>query len=167
MLLGVRQARLEARDKAELEAVRLAVAKTNVELRSEIANREAAESQVRQMQKMEAIGQLTGGLAHDLNNMLSIILGSLNVIERRIAKGSTDIARYTSAALEGAQRAATLTQRLLAFARQQPLAPQVVDTNRFVSDLSNLLRRTLTEAVHIEIVLGRRHLEDFRRCQPA
>ncbi|MDQ7246387.1 ATP-binding protein [Dongia sedimenti] len=154
MLLGVRQARLEARDKAELEAARRAVIRTNEELRGEIANREAAESQVRQMQKMEAIGQLSGGLAHDLNNMLSIIIGSLNVIERRIAKGSTDVTRYIGAALEGAQRAATLTQRLLAFARQQPLAPQVVDVNRFVSDLSDLLRRSLTEAVQMEIVLG-------------
>jgi signal transduction histidine kinase/ActR/RegA family two-component response regulator len=154
MLLGVRQARLEAEDKAELEAARHAVSLTNAELRHEIASRESAENQVRQLQKMEAIGQLTGGLAHDLNNMLSIIIGSLNVIERRIAKGSTDVTRYISAALEGAQRAATLTQRLLAFARQQPLAPQVVDVNRFVSDLSDLLRRTLSEAVQIEIVLG-------------
>jgi signal transduction histidine kinase/CheY-like chemotaxis protein len=154
MLLGVRQARLEAEDKAELETARHAVIRTNDELRNEIANRESAENQVRQMQKMEAIGQLTGGLAHDLNNMLSIIFGSLNVIERRIAKGSTDVSRYVSAGLEGAQRAATLTQRLLAFARQQPLAPQVVDVNRFVSDLSDLLRRTLTETVKMEIVLG-------------
>jgi signal transduction histidine kinase/CheY-like chemotaxis protein len=152
--LALRQARIEAADKAEIERARATLSKTNDELRAEIENRVLAEEQIRQMQKMEAVGQLTGGIAHDFNNMLSIIIGSLNMIQRRTAKGSGDIGRFVDAALEGAQRAATLTQRLLAFARRQPLAPSVIDANRFVSDLSDLLRRTLTEAVQVEIVLA-------------
>jgi signal transduction histidine kinase/CheY-like chemotaxis protein len=152
--LALRQARIEASDKAEIERAQATLSRTNEELRAEIQNRELAEEQIRQMQKMEAVGQLTGGIAHDFNNMLSIIIGSLNVIQRRTAKGTGDIGRFVDAALEGAQRAATLTQRLLAFARRQPLAPSVIDANRFVSDLSDLLRRTLTEAVQVEIVLA-------------
>jgi signal transduction histidine kinase len=154
-LFAVRQARAEARDKLALEQAQVALSLANEELRNQIASREAAEGQLRQLQKMEAIGQLTGGLAHDFNNMLSIVIGSLDAVRRRMARGQTaDIGRFLDAAMEGAQRAATLTQRLLAFARRQPLAPAVIDVNRFVSDLSDLLRRTLTEAVQLEIVLG-------------
>jgi signal transduction histidine kinase len=153
-LFAVRQARAEARDKLALEQAQVALRLANDELRSQIASRETAEEQLRQLQKMEAIGQLTGGLAHDFNNMLSIIIGSLDAVRRRMARGQTDIGRFVDAAMEGAQRAATLTQRLLAFARRQPLAPAVIDVNRFVSDLSDLIRRTLTEGMQIEIVLG-------------
>jgi CheY-like chemotaxis protein len=103
---------------------------------------------------MEAIGQLTGGLAHDFNNMLSIVIGSLDAVRRRLARQQGGIERFVDAAMEGAQRAATLTRHLLAFARRQPLAPAVIDVNRFVSDISDLMRRTLTEAVQVEIVLG-------------
>jgi signal transduction histidine kinase/CheY-like chemotaxis protein len=153
-MFALRQARIEAADKAALEQARLALTRVNDELRSEIHEREKAEDQMRQLQKMDAIGRLTGGLAHDFNNMLSITIGSLNMMQRRMAKGSTDIGRYITTALEGAQRGAALTQRLLAFARQQPLAPQTIDANRFVADLSDLLRRTLTEVVQVETVLA-------------
>jgi signal transduction histidine kinase/ActR/RegA family two-component response regulator len=126
----------------------------NRQLQEEAANRETAEAQLRQLQKMEAIGQLTGGIAHDFNNMLAVIIGNLNLIERRIAKGQTDIGSYVASALVGASRAATLTGRLLAFSRQQPLAPQPVDLNRLMLNVSELLRRTLGETIRIETVLG-------------
>lgn len=130
------------------------LAAANAELRIEMAGRERAEAELRHLQKMEAIGQLTGGIAHDFNNMLAIIVSSLGLLERRLARGERDVDRYVAAAQEGANRAAALTQRLLAFARKQPLAPQPIDVNRFVAGLSELMQRTLTEAIRIETVLG-------------
>ena len=103
---------------------------------------------------MEAIGQLTGGIAHDFNNMLAVILANLNLLKRQIARGETDIQRFIDGAAEGADRAAHLTQRLLAFARQQPLAPQPIDANKFVSGMSEILRRTLGQEVQIETILA-------------
>ncbi|WP_228126769.1 CHASE3 domain-containing protein [Candidatus Viadribacter manganicus] len=120
----------------------------------EMGAREQAEEKVRQMQKMEAIGQLTGGVAHDFNNMLAVIISSLQLAQRRLARGDTDIARFADAAMDGARRAATLTNRLLAFARRQPLQPQVLDVNRVIAGMSDLLRRTLGESISLEIVLG-------------
>ncbi|MDR6852717.1 PAS domain S-box-containing protein [Sphingomonas sp. BE123] len=109
-----------------------------------------AEERLRQAQKMEAVGQLTGGIAHDFNNMLAVIIGSLDMLERRIAQGVTDLDRYIVAARDGATRAAALTQRLLGFARQQPLAPVVLDVNALVSGMIDLLMRTLGEKVTVE-----------------
>ena len=123
-------------------------------LSQEIAQREASEAQVRQLQKIESVGQLTGGIAHDFNNMLSIVIGSLDMAKRRL---STDPARALAGiehAEEGAQRAAQLTARLLAFSRQQALAPEVLDPNKLVANMSELLRRTIGEAVKIETVLA-------------
>ncbi|MCJ2044056.1 ATP-binding protein [Methylobacterium sp. J-078] len=120
----------------------------------DLTDRRSTEGQLRQAQKMDAIGQLTGGIAHDFNNMLAVIVGSLNLLERRLAKGGTDVGRYIDAALDGANRAAALTHRLLAFSRQQPLAPEPVDANRMVADMSELLSRTLGEATRIETVLS-------------
>lgn len=128
--------------------------RTNVELIAQAAAREHAESQVRQMQKMEAIGQLTGGIAHDFNNMLSIVISSLEMLQRRLQKGEADFQKYIDAASEGARRAAVLTSRLLAFSRQQPLAPDVLDPNKIVSGMSELLQRTLGETIRIETVLA-------------
>ena len=119
------------------------------ELRAEVETREAAESQLRQAQKMEAIGQLTGGIAHDFNNMLAIVLGGIDIAERRM----DDSARARVAlshAKEGANRAADLTRRLLAFARQQPLQPQVLDANQLVAKMTELLERTLGAGIMIE-----------------
>jgi len=120
----------------------------------DVTERRDAEAQLRQSQKMEAVGQLTGGLAHDLNNMLAVIVGSLNLLQRRLDKGETDVARYVDAALDGAGRAAALTHRLLAFSRLQPLAPVPVDANRMVADMHDLLVRTLGEDVRTETVLA-------------
>jgi signal transduction histidine kinase len=108
---------------------------------------------------MEAVGQLTGGVAHDFNNLLTIVLGGLDMIGRHLPElpPSPAVARMTRAkemALQGAQRAATLTSRLLAFSRQQALEPQVVDANKLVAGTCDFLRRTLGEAVALETVLA-------------
>jgi signal transduction histidine kinase/CheY-like chemotaxis protein len=147
------------RDKAMDELRRLSetlekmVSERTHELVDEMGKREQAEDALRQVQKMEAIGQLTGGIAHDFNNMLAVVLGNLDLAKRRLAKGVTNIDQYLTGAQEGGKRAAALTQRLLAFARQQPLAPEPVDTNKLVSGMSELLHRTLGEPVRIETVL--------------
>ncbi|MBX3577703.1 MAG: CHASE3 domain-containing protein [Rhizobiaceae bacterium] len=126
----------------------------NKALTHEMATRHAAEMQVRQMQKMEAIGQLTGGIAHDFNNMLAVIVSAMNLIQRKLARGETEIGKFVESAIDAAQRAANLTARLLAFARQQPLAPQVMEPNRLVAGMSDLLRRSLGEAISVETVLA-------------
>ncbi|MCX7305854.1 MAG: CHASE3 domain-containing protein [Hyphomicrobiales bacterium] len=138
----------------EVEAAHENLTATNHALRNEIATRQAAEQQVRQMQKMEAVGQLTGGIAHDFNNMLAIIISAMNLAQRKLGRGDTDIGKFIDAASDAAGRAANLTARLLAFARQQPLAPQVLDANRVVTGMSDLLRRTLGETVSVETVLA-------------
>ena len=94
---------------------------------------------------MEALGQLTGGIAHDFNNMLGVIMGALDLVTRRIAKGDFGIQRFLDAATAASERAATLTQRLLAFARQQPLSPQPLDANQMIGNMSELLHSTLGE----------------------
>jgi len=123
------------------------------DLRSATAGQSDAETQVRQLQKMEAVGQLTGGIAHDFNNMLAVIIGGLNLAQRRLDRGDTDIKRFMDGAMEGATRAASLTQRLLAFSRQQPLAPETIDGNKLVNGLTELLSRTLGERIQLETVL--------------
>src|ERR1700745_3212840 len=90
----------------------------------EVYARSKVEEQLRQIQKMEAVGQLTGGIAHDFNNMLAVIIGGLNLLQRKLARGETDVQRFAEGAIDGARRAAGLTQRLLAFSRQQSLNPE-------------------------------------------
>jgi signal transduction histidine kinase/ActR/RegA family two-component response regulator len=126
----------------------------NQALREEIEQREAAELQLRQSQKMEALGQLTGGVAHDFNNMLAIIVGNLEMLLKRLPESEGRMRTLTTNALTGAQRAAELTKRLLAFSRQQPLQPKSVDVNQCVHDVSVMLRRSLGENVQIETVQG-------------
>jgi signal transduction histidine kinase/ActR/RegA family two-component response regulator len=137
---------------ARQSAARLA--DTNAELRRTIAEREAAELQVRQMQKMEAIGQLTGGIAHDFNNMLAVITSGISLAQRRMARGQDGVEQLLDGALDGAHRAARLISRLLAFARQQPLSPKPLDANKFVSGMSELIARALGGAIRMETVLG-------------
>jgi PAS domain S-box-containing protein len=123
----------------------------------DLTERRAAEERTRQAQKMEGIGQITGGVAHDFNNLLTIIIGNLETLQRNIETSSLDVERVRRSAenaMRGARRAETLTQRLLAFSRQQPLAPKSVDLGRLVSGMSELLRRTLGEQVSVETVLG-------------
>jgi PAS domain S-box-containing protein len=121
----------------------------------ELTERKKAEESLRQVQKMEAVGQLTGGIAHDFNNMLSIVIGSLDMARRRLTGNENpQLRQILDNATEGAERAATLTARLLAFSRQQPLEPKTVDANALVSGMSELLRRTLGETIAIETVLA-------------
>ncbi len=130
------------------------LARANDELVAQARSREEAEAQVRQMQKMEAVGQLTGGIAHDFNNMLSVVIGSLDLARRRIRTEPERLENALDAALEGARRAAALTSRLLAFSRQQPLAPIAADPNKLVGGMSELLRRTIGEQLRMETVLA-------------
>ena len=104
---------------------------------------------------MEAVGQLTGGLAHDFNNMLTGIIGNLELLHARLAQGRiSEIERYSLAAQDAAQRAAALTHRLLAFARRQPLDTKPSDINRIVLGMEDLLRQTLGESVELQTVLA-------------
>jgi signal transduction histidine kinase len=106
---------------------------------------------------MEAIGQLTGGVAHDFNNLLQVITGNLERLQlwaRRKDIVDQEFARASGSAMMGAQRAAVLTQRLLAFSRRQPLASKPIDLNKLVSGMSDLLLRTLGETIRIETVLA-------------
>ena len=109
---------------------------------------------LRQSQKMEAIGQLTGGIAHDFNNMLAIVIGGIDLATRRLKRGEAGAEQMLEGAREGATRAATLTQRLLAFSRQSPLSPERLNINDIVAGMSDLLRRTLGEPVAFEAVLA-------------
>jgi signal transduction histidine kinase/ActR/RegA family two-component response regulator len=152
-----RAARLDAEEVAlradELEdavAARTAeLRRANQALLAEAAEREAAEAQLRQAQKMDAVGQLTGGIAHDFNNMLAVVIGGLELAKRRIGDGSADVARHIENAMEGASRAATLTRRLLAFARAEPLLPEAVSSDTLIGDMTDLLDRTLGERIKV------------------
>jgi signal transduction histidine kinase/ActR/RegA family two-component response regulator len=126
----------------------------NRSLAEEMARREEAEAQLRQAQKMEALGQLTGGVAHDFNNMLAIIVGNLDILRRRLPEDQPRLKAAAENALTGANRATALTQRLLAFSRLQPLDPKPTDVNKCVSEMSEMLRRTLGETIVVETVLG-------------
>ena len=123
------------------------------QVRARTAELLAAEATLRQSQKMEAVGQLTGGLAHDFNNLLTAITGGLELLATRLAQGRlADVDRYLKVAQEAAQRAATLTHRLLAFSRRQTLDPKPTDINKLVYGMDDLIRRTVGPAVTVEVV---------------
>jgi PAS domain S-box-containing protein len=129
------------------------------QLQAENEARLKAEALLRQAQKMEAVGQLTGGVAHDFNNLLTLVVGGLDTIGRQLQMmpASPAVSRMSRArdmALQGAQRAVSLTDRLLAFSRQQPLDPKPIDANKLVAGTSDLLQRTLGETVALETVLA-------------
>jgi PAS domain S-box-containing protein len=144
---------IEERKRAE-EALR----QFNATLENQIAERteqlRVNEEALRQSQKMEVVGQLTGGVAHDFNNLLQIIMGNLDTARRGLSEGSPRVSRALESAANGARRAASLTQRLLAFSRRQPLNPKPIDVNALVSGMSDLLHRTLGEVTDVLTVQG-------------
>jgi PAS domain S-box-containing protein len=120
----------------------------------DLTERRVIEEQLRQSQKMEAIGQLTGGVAHDFNNLLTVIVGNLETIWRSAPPEDGKLRRAIDQVTRGAQRAVTLTQQLLAFSRRQPLSPKPTDINRLVAGMSELIRRTIGENIAVETVLA-------------
>ena len=149
------QRELEFRRRAE---AKLQAINSTLEQRveAEVAERIKAEEALRQAQKMEAIGQLTGGVAHDFNNLLTVIMGGLDTIRRSKPEDHARIKRATDMALQGTQRAASLTGRLLAFSRRQPLEPKPLELNVLVREMTELLHRTLGEPIELEAVMAPR-----------
>jgi signal transduction histidine kinase/CheY-like chemotaxis protein len=140
-----------ARLNADLDDV---VAERTRQLEEEIAERHLAEARLHQAEKLDAIGHLTGGIAHDFNNMLAIITGSLDLAKRRLgAQPDTRVVTHIDNAATAAERAASLTHRLLAYARKQPLAPRRLDINALADGVKALLERTLGEQIHIHMQL--------------
>lgn len=123
-------------------------------LERETAERLRTEDMLRQSQKMEAVGQLTGGVAHDFNNLLTVIIANLERIERRLPEKSPEVMRALSAANLASERAAGVTQQLLAFARKQPLQPVATDTNALIRTMAELLRRALGERIALRMDLS-------------
>ncbi|MBV8398249.1 MAG: response regulator [Acetobacteraceae bacterium] len=146
---------LEARRNAERANAELRELNLTLEARiaEAVQERLKVEERLRQSQKMEAVGQLTGGLAHDFNNLLAGISGSLELLQTRLAQGRiNDLERYIIVAQGASRRAAALTHRLLAFARRQTLDPKPTDVNRLVTGLEELFRRTMGPHVKVEVV---------------
>jgi PAS domain S-box-containing protein len=133
-----------------------ALAQLNATLEEQVRTRTAAlleaEESLRQSQKMEAVGQLTGGLAHDFNNLLTGIIGSLELLSTRLVQGRlTDLDRYLETAQMSAKRAAALTHRLLAFSRRQTLDPKPTGINKLIHGMDELVRRTVTPVVRVTV----------------
>ncbi|HEU5482265.1 MAG TPA: ATP-binding protein, partial [Sphingomicrobium sp.] len=126
----------------------------NQALKAEAIERQAAEAQLRQVQKMEAVGQLTGGIAHDFNNMLAVVVGGIDLAQRRLNGPRREVLMHLRNAMEGATRAAALTRRLLSFARSEPLLPERVDSRDLIGGMSDLLDRTLGERIRVEVDLA-------------
>lgn len=148
---GDRAAQLEA---AVAERTR-ELSSANEKLREETETRARAEAQLAQSQKMEAVGKLTGGIAHDFNNMLAVVVGGLDLARRKLAQRSGDVSTYLDGAMEGADRAAALTRRLLSFARAEPLLPDALQPSKLVTGMNVLLDRTLGERITVRVDVSR------------
>jgi signal transduction histidine kinase len=151
------RAYLEAQRGAAVELERLVAERTadleraNKQLREEIAGRERAQAALLQAQKIEALGQLVGGVAHDFNNLLMAVIGNLDLLSKKLGQ-DTRLHRLLNGAMEGARRGATLTQRLLAFARKQELKAQATDVQTLVEDMRGLIERSVGPMVRVQLV---------------
>ncbi|HXR96010.1 MAG TPA: ATP-binding protein [Rhizomicrobium sp.] len=152
-VLSVSQAALTERA-AELSRV-------NARLKDEMTERQRTEEALHQSQKMEAIGQLSGGIAHDFNNLIMIVKGNLRLLRKRFDPAVHNASSYISAAEEALDRAAHLTQRILAFSRRQPLSPAPVRLSELVEGMSELIRHSVGEKIQIETHL---HARWWTRC---
>jgi PAS domain S-box-containing protein len=152
-------------DVTERRAVEAALADMNQELEfrvrertaaleAEVARRAEAEARLQHAQKMDAIGQLTGGIAHDFNNLLTVISGNIEALERHLPTDDPRLRRFAETAMQNVDRAAVLTNRLLAFARRRALAPRLLDVNRLIRSMSDLLGRALAETISLEMRLA-------------
>jgi len=133
----------EARGQAELALAGL---------REEGLARADSEARVRQLQKLQSVGQLTGGIAHDFNNMLAVVMSGIELAKRRLRSNPDESDTFLDASMDGARKAAALTSRLLAFSRNQPLAPQPLDLNVLIGGMSDLLSRALGAAIEVETI---------------
>ncbi|SNS66262.1 ATP-binding protein [Sphingopyxis indica] len=154
-----RREQLAESDRAmELEAAVVArtaeLADANEALRSEMSERETAEARLRQAQKMEAVGQLTGGIAHDFNNMLAVVVGGLELAQRWLTEAPDKAERHIRNALDGANRAADLTRRLLTFARAEPARPEMTDIDDCIQGFSELMARTIGDRIALTLDLN-------------
>ena len=129
------------------------LAEANDALRSEMTEREAAEAQLRQAQKMEAVGQLTGGIAHDFNNMLAVVVGGLELAQRWLPGTPEKAQRHLANALDGANRAADLTRRLLTFARSEPARPEMTPIDECITSFAQLIERTIGDRIALTLDL--------------
>jgi nitrogen-specific signal transduction histidine kinase/CheY-like chemotaxis protein len=150
-VLGVAQNALR-RANRELEERAEALVHANAELKVQVSERTKAEDQLRQAQKMQALGQLTGGIAHDFNNLLTVIQGSADMLRRPGIEDGKRV-RFAEAIVQASSRAAALTGQLLAFARRQPLRPEIIDVNELIRDMTDLLDRTLGERIEVRTIL--------------
>lgn len=149
------------RSEAALRVSQADLRQANEFLETTVAERTAelmaAEESLRHVQKMEAVGQLTGGLAHDFNNLLAAILGSLEVMKTRVAQGRVgEIDRYLAAATSAARRGASLTQRMLAFSRRQTLDPKATEIDRLIGSMEELIRRSVGPSIEVEVARSSR-----------
>ncbi len=135
--------------RADANAEHLRVAELSAAVAVATEELKLQEAKIRQIQKMDAVGQLTGGIAHDFNNMLAVVLGGLELARRADRDDRQTIERHLESAIEGAGRAAALTRRLLAFSREEPLKPEPVDLDQLVSSMTDLIDRTLGDAVAV------------------
>ncbi len=136
-----------------LQESRDSVKEAYEKLLEETNKRQSVEAQLRQSQKLESLGQLTGGIAHDFNNMLGVIVASLNILRRKLNTIEGDFTTYIDSALLSADNASELIRRLLAFSRIQPLAPEPLDANRFVSQMSDMLTRSIGDSIKLTVKL--------------
>jgi signal transduction histidine kinase len=151
-VLGLAQNALR-RANRELEQRAEALVHANAELKVQVAERSKAEDQLRQANKMQALGQLTGGIAHDFNNLLTVIQGSADMLRRGKLDDDKRV-RFAEAIVQASSRAAALTGQLLAFARRQPLRPEIIEVNELIRDMTDLLDRTLGERIEVRVVLS-------------